>query len=164
MSQILVPGATPGIITTEGDLIGGDSSGLPSRIPVGTAGQFLGVSSGALSWAAAGGGPAAKVYEQEVTVTTGQTVLTYTPTASGLFLITGYLRIITAATVVEMSVTHTDATGAQTTILLASQSLAVGSYGLTATTIADVLSDAIDIVVTVGTANQVYASAGILQS
>ena len=60
-----------------------------------------------------GGGPIVKTYEQELTVTTPVTVLTYTPTASGLFQIDLYFRVTVAATDVTVSVTATDATGAQ---------------------------------------------------
>jgi hypothetical protein len=47
-------------MTTAGDMIIGGASGAPTRLPVGTAGQVLSVSSGgAPQWAAAGAGPSA---------------------------------------------------------------------------------------------------------
>ena len=116
---------------------------------------------GATGPAGPAGGAVASADEVQVTVTTGQTILTYTPTTSGPFLIGLYLRVITAATTVSAVVTYTDATGAQSQTLQASSSLAVGSYPLDSLTIDAVAGDAIDVVVTAGTANQVYASAAI---
>ena len=116
---------------------------------------------GATGPAGPAGGAVASAAEVEVTVTTGQTVLTYTPTTSGPFLIGLYLRVITAATTVSAVVTYTDATGAQSKTLQASGSLAVGSYPLDSITIDALAGDAIDVVVTAGTADQVYASAAI---
>ena len=107
------------------------------------------------------GGPLAHTYEQEITVTTGQTVLTYTPTTSGLFRISFYFRVITAATDVTVTVTTTDATGAQTWDVLPLTSEAVGSYQLDSITVGATAGDAIDVVVTAGTANQVYFSSSI---
>lgn len=118
-------------------------------------------STGAAGPAGPAGGAVASAAEVEVTVTTGQTVLTYTPTTSGPFLIGLYLRVITAATTVSAVVTYTDATGAQSKTLQASASLAVGSYPLDSITIDAVAGDAISVVVTAATIDQVYASAAI---
>ena len=115
-------------------------------------------------WAAVGGGGGgtlAHTYEQEITVTTAVTALTYTPTTSGLFRISFYFRVTTAATDVTVTVTTTDATGAQTWDVLPLTSEAVGSYQLDAITVAGTAGDAIDVVVTAGTANQVYFSSSI---
>lgn len=108
-----------------------------------------------------GGGTLAHTYEQEITVTTAVTALTYTPTTSGLFRISFYFRVVTAATDVTVTVTTTDATGAQTWDVLPITSEAVGSYQLDAITVAGTSGDPIDVVVTAGTANQVYFSSSI---
>ncbi len=115
-------------------------------------------------WAAVGGGGGgtlAHTYEQEITVTTAVTALSYTPTTSGLFRISFYFRVTTAATDVTVTVTTTDATGAQTWDVLPLASEAVDSYQLDPITVAGTAGDAIDVVVTVGTANQVYFSSSI---
>ena len=106
-------------------------------------------------------GVLANTYEEEITVTTAVTALTYTPTTSGLFRISFYFRVITAATDVTVTVTTTDATGAQTWDVLPLTSEAVDSYQLDAITVAGTAGDAIDVVVTAGTANQVYFSSSI---
>ena len=108
-----------------------------------------------------GGGTLAHTYEQEITVTTPTTALTYTPTTSGLYRISFYFRVVTAATDVTVTVTTTDATGAQTWDVLPLTSEAVGSYQLDSITVGATAGDAIDVVVTAGTANQVYVSSSI---
>ena len=115
-------------------------------------------------WAAVGGGGGgtlAHTYEQEITVTTAVTALSYTPTTSGLYRISFYFRVVTAATDVTVTVTTTDATGAQTWDVLPLTSEAVDSYQLDSITVAGTAGDAIDVVVTAGTANQVYFSSSI---
>ncbi len=124
--------------------------------PAGPAGA-----NGAAGPAGPPGGAVASAQEVEVTVTTGQTVLTYTPTVSGPFQIGGYFRVVTAATTVGITVTYTDAAGAQTATLLASGSKAVGSYPLDPLVIDAIAGDAISVVVTAATIDQVYASAAI---
>lgn len=110
---------------------------------------------------AGGGGTLAHTYEQEITVTTAVTALTYTPTTSGLYRISFYFRVLVAATDVTVTVTTTDATGAQTWNVLPLTSEAVDSYQLDSITVGATAGDAIDVVVTAGTANQVYFSSSI---
>jgi hypothetical protein len=115
-------------------------------------------------WSAIGvGGPLAYTYEQEITSTSAVTALTYTPTISGLYRISFYFRVVTAATDVTVTVTSTDATGAQTWDVLSLTSEPVGSHQLAAITIGATSGDAIDVIVTAGTADQVYFSSSIEQ-
>ncbi len=100
-------------------------------------------------------------YEQEIIATTATTLLTYTPTASGIFDVGVYFRVAVAATDVAIQVTATDAGGAQTWTLLATTLEPVGSYTITPIKVACIKGSAITITITVGTANQVYASASI---
>ena len=99
-------------------------------------------------------------FATEITVTGGQAVNTFTPLTNGLFLLSVYLRV-TAATTVEVSATHQDVGGAQTTELLASQLLQAGSYALVPIAVEDVAGAAIAINVNAGAANQVYATTAI---
>jgi hypothetical protein len=100
---------------------------------------------------------AARVQEQLITVTSQTTVLSYTPVAQGNFTIKVYLRVVTAATSVAITVTYTDATGSQT-MPLVNASVPVGSYDVTAFTNATTGSP-IAVNVTAGTSSQVYVSA-----
>jgi hypothetical protein len=100
---------------------------------------------------------------REVAVGTGTTIVTYTPAASGNFLVAIYFRVITATTNVTVTVTWTDATGAQTLTLLNVVAETTGSYTFTSFMVDDLATDAITVTMTAGTASQVYASASILQ-
>ena len=71
---------------------------------------------------------------------------------------------MTAATVVTVVVTWTDVTGAQTVTLINAVSEATGSYALMGFAINSASGSAITVTFTAGTANQVYASASILQA
>lgn len=107
---------------------------------------------------------AALATAREVTVGTGgTTVVTYTPTVTGNFLVAIYFRVITATTNVTVTVTWTDATGAQTLTLLSVVAETTGSYTFTGFMVDDMATDAITVTMTAGTASQVYASASILQ-
>jgi hypothetical protein len=99
------------------------------------------------------------VQEQQITVTSQTTVLSYTPVAQGNFTIKVYLRVVTAATSVTITVTYTDATGSQT-MTLVNASVPVGSYDVTAF-INATTGSAIAVNVTAGTSSQVYVSAVI---
>jgi hypothetical protein len=106
---------------------------------------------------------AALATAREVAVGTGTTIVTYTPAASGNFLVAIYFRVITATTNVTVTVTWTDATGAQTLTLLSTVAETTGSYTFTSFMVDDLATDAITVTMTAGTAGQVYASASILQ-
>ena len=102
----------------------------------------------------------ASVFEQEITSTSATTVLSYTPSAAGLYRILIFYRIITASTAITLSLTYTDPGGtAQTDAIVPSATTqSVGNY--TATSLcASAASDALTITLTAGTANQVYISA-----
>lgn len=103
----------------------------------------------------------ADAQEVELTTTAATVVATYTPAAAGNYIIWVYLRVVTATTTVTVTVTYADAGGAQTTTVLNAQSCAVGSYTGLPVYCNAVAGTAIDVNVTAGTANQVYASADI---
>ena len=114
--------------------------------------------------AAPGGGPLATANEVEITpVSTPVTVLTSTPATPGNVLVAVYLRVITAPTVVTLTITWTDLSGLQTYDVLADITEDVGSYSLPGYLVAVDGLNPVSVVVTAGTDAQVYASATFLQ-
>ncbi|WP_336786551.1 hypothetical protein [Paenibacillus sp. MMO-177] len=105
---------------------------------------------------------ASKVSEYLLSTTAATTIATYTPPAQGNYLIGVYMRVVTGATNVTVTVNYADASGAQTTTLLNNQSTAVGSNSLLPVFINAVSGTAITVKVTAGTASRVYASASIV--
>jgi hypothetical protein len=105
----------------------------------------------------------ATVREVELTTTNPTAIIAYTSASSGNFMVGAYLRVVTGATVIEVAVTYTDATGAQTTELISAQAANVGSWNSLPFYIDAVAGSAISVVVTAGTANRVYASASLVQ-
>ena len=105
----------------------------------------------------------AAINEEQVTVTTGQTILTFTPTVNGNFLIGTNLRVITGSTTVAVTVSYHDVTGSQTYTILASGAKAVGTYPLALAFINAISGYPITVQVTASVANQVYASGTILK-
>ncbi|MEM3264926.1 MAG: hypothetical protein QXH07_03115 [Thermoplasmata archaeon] len=103
----------------------------------------------------------AKTSELELTSTSATTVATYTPSASGNFVLFVYARVVTAATTLTLTASWTDAAGAQTYTWLNAISEPVGSYTFLPLFINSTTS-AITITATAGTANQVYCSANIV--
>ena len=101
--------------------------------------------------------------EVELTALTATNVVTYTPTGAGNFRIGIYFRVVTATTTVTLTVTWTDVTGAQTLTLLNGVSEVTGSYALAEFMVNSAAATAITVTFTVGTVNQVYASASIQQ-
>ena len=92
-------------------------------------------------------------------------ILTYTPTLFGNFEIGIYFTVIVATTNVTITVTYADANlGAQTLTLLNAVPEVVGAYTLTKFMIHCPAANAITITFTAGTANQVIASASIVQN
>jgi hypothetical protein len=81
------------VITTEGDLIVGDASGDPVRVPVGTAGQILASDGDTVEWVAPSAGGA-----NYTLLNTGGTTLSGTTTISGISDIENILIVITGAT------------------------------------------------------------------
>ena len=101
---------------------------------------------------------------RQVAIGTGPTtVVTYTPTVSGNFIIAIYFYVITATTNITITVTWTDATGAQTLTILNVVAETIGSYSITNFMVDDLATDAITVSMTAGTVSQVLASASILQ-
>jgi len=98
-----------------------------------------------------------------VAVGTGTTIVTYAPPAAGNFLIGIYFTVITATTNVTVTVTWTDATGAQTLTLLNAVSEVTGSYTMVSFEINSVITSPITVTMTAGTASQVVGSASIYQ-
>jgi len=108
------------------------------------------------------GGPLATAPDVELTTTSPTNIVTYTPSAKGNFWVSVYFRVITAPTVVTVTVTYTDGSGSQTYTPISAVSEAVGSYIVAPFLLNSVAADAITITVTAGTANQVYASGSVL--
>lgn len=100
------------------------------------------------------------IYNIQLTSTSATNVITYTPSAAGNFVVWVYYRIATAATVLGITCTYTDAGGSQTKTILSSASQAVGSYTCTPLFISSTAS-AITVTATAGTANNAYISAAI---
>lgn len=103
--------------------------------------------------------PGTDALEVKLTSTSATTVASFTPTANKNFLVMVYLRVLTAATNVTVTVTYADAGGAVTNTLWPTQSLGVQSWSLPILPINAVAGTAIVVTVTAGTINQVYASA-----
>ena len=106
----------------------------------------------------------ADAQETLLTTTNATTVATYTPTAQANYVARVYFRVVTATTTVTVKVTYADAGGAQTDTVLNAQSCAVGSYSTLPVYFNAVSGTAIAVVVTAGTASQVYVSADISQA
>lgn len=148
---------TPAATTNAGEL-----QGVPISTTAPTNGQVLAYDgSDWIPTTESSGGPLASVQDVEVTGTTAQTILSYTPTAKGNFKLGLYFRVVTATTTVTLEVTYTDASGAQTITVINALSEAVGSYSLTDFMINAESTAAIEIIATAGTADQLYVSASI---
>lgn len=103
------------------------------------------------------------VAESLLSSTSPTNVTTYTPSVGGNFVIYVYFRVVTAATNVAIEIDYTDAGGAQVLQVLPSALEQVGSYAPPAPVyISAVAGQPITVKVTAGTANQVYASATII--
>ena len=116
--------------------------------------------------AATTGAPAplgARTVEQQLTGTTATTVATYTPGSTKGLWIGLYYRVVTGATNVTITITYTDTTGAQSYTALPTTSQAVGSYSMVPIFIVSTAA-AVTVQFTAGTANQVFASASIVEA
>lgn len=99
--------------------------------------------------------------ETLITSTSAINVISYTPTIQRNFEIKSYLRVVSAATNITITVTYTDAGGSQTITLFTGTAL-VGSYMLPTCFFNSAVNQAITLTVTAGTANQVYVSSSIV--
>ncbi len=115
------------------------------------------------TWTAPGGAGALASAREIAIGTTATTVVSYTPTANGNFVIGVYFRVITATTAVTIGVTWDDVGGAQTLTLLSAVSETVGSYALTTFMVDATTAAAINVSMTAGTAGQLLGSATIIQ-
>ena len=102
------------------------------------------------------------VIEAEVTGTVAQTIASFTPTASGNFIVFVYFRVTTAATTVTLAISWADVTGAQSNTVVSAVSEPVGSYTIAPLYINATTAAAIAVSCTAGTANQVYVSGTIM--
>jgi hypothetical protein len=103
----------------------------------------------------------AKCKESVLSTTSATNVLTYTTPAADNFSISCYVRVITAATNLTITVNYTDAGGAQSTQLYTG-STAVGSYHMPVDLFINAAANTpFTLTATAGTANQVYISADI---
>jgi len=104
----------------------------------------------------------AKAVETELTTTTATTLVTFTPAATGLFLLKAVVRVVTAATTVTLQASWSDAAGtAQSYTWENATSLPVGIRLELPVIAAAGSAGAITVTATAGTANQVYCSAAI---
>lgn len=119
--------------------------------------------SGSLVSLAIGGGVAERsnAFDLQLTTTSATGVVSYTPPINGNYLIHVYYRVANTTTNVTITLTWTDAAGAQTLTVVALTSTLVGSYTLSPIYIAAVTS-AITLTATAGTANNVYVSSTII--
>jgi hypothetical protein len=104
-----------------------------------------------------------KVLDTTLTTTLESTIASYTPLAAANYFIGVYLRVVTGTTTVTVKITYADVTGAQTVILIDAQSTAVGSYSLLPFFCNAAAGTAINVKVTASVANQVKASATIME-
>lgn len=105
----------------------------------------------------------ANASDTELTATTATTLATFTPTAQGNFMVLAYYRVITAATNLTLTATWDDGSGAQSYTWVNNTSQAVGSYHTAPLYINATTAAAITVTATAGTANQIYASATIIE-
>jgi len=104
----------------------------------------------------------AKAVETELTTTTATTIVTFTPTAVGLFLLKVIVRVVTAATTITLTASWYDAAGtAQTYTWENAASLPVGIRLELPVILSAGTGGAITVSATAGTANQAYVSAAI---
>jgi hypothetical protein len=103
----------------------------------------------------------ARPAETELTTTSATNIFSVTPTATGMFVLLLYARVVTAATTVTAELTYTDNTGAQSYYVWNSQSLPVGSSAAVPFSFEGTAS-AITLSVTAGTANQVSVLARLV--
>jgi hypothetical protein len=116
--------------------------------------------------AATTGAPAplgARTVDQQLTTTSATTVATYTPGSTKGLWVALYYRVAVASTNVTITVSWTDATGAQSYTALPTTSQATGSYVLVPIFIVST-NAAVTVQFTAGTANQVFASAAITEA
>ncbi len=101
---------------------------------------------------------------QEITSTSTTTLWSITPPANGIYSVKCYLRVITAATTVTLTLSYADSGGAQTYTpsALNAQSIAVGSHGVVAFDFEAVTGTAIVLSITCGTADQVYVTSALV--
>ncbi len=100
--------------------------------------------------------------EVEITGTTAQTILSFTPPAQGVYEIKVYFRVVTGTTTVTVAATYDDVTGAQVDDILPATSEVVGSYRTIPATIDATTAAAITVQVTASVANQVFATAVLI--
>jgi hypothetical protein len=107
-----------------------------------------------------GGGTCITTTDLPLTTTGATSVAVYTPTAQANFLVLAYYRVVTRSTQINITVTWTDATGAQSVTLVQDTNV-VGSYSALPLSIDATAGGPITVTATAGTANQVYVSTAI---
>ena len=130
-----------------------------------TAGTYTSLTIDAYGRATAGTNPISEVAsasDTQLTTTSSTTIATFTPAAQGNYMVNIYYRVITAPTVLTITLTWTDGSGAQTSNIVSGTTEAVLS-GIVAPTYINSTTSAITVSATAGTANQVYVSATILK-
>jgi hypothetical protein len=158
--MLLDIGKTTGLAT--GDILYYDGTNL-INLAIGSSTNVLTVSGGVPIWAASSGGAVASPSETLLSTTNPTNIVNYTTLAAGNYLVMTYFRVVTGPTVVTITFSWTDATGAQSYTYLNAVSEAVGSYIISPVFVNTTISTAIQVTYTAGTANQVYASASVVK-
>jgi hypothetical protein len=156
--------ASPNFVTARthaGDSI---DSGGPINL---FAGQYLYlISDGANNWIvvsqSSGSGGVANIYDRELTTTNPTTILSATRgSAGGICSASLYIRVITAPTDLTAIINYTDASGVQQLAWLDLVNLPIGVYAFDIKAFETAPGSLIDISLTAGTANHVFATAQI---
>ena len=100
--------------------------------------------------------------EVSITSTGATTLVSYTPTTDGKFLVLTYFTVSTAATVVTLTYSWTDSSGAQSSTIINAVSEPIGSYAINPFVVTAKSGSPINVTITCGTANQVVASSSII--
>jgi hypothetical protein len=143
---------------------GSISGAAPYSLPSATTAAIGGMLAAALPPAGNPVSPirTASACDLQITSTAATQVLTYTPTAKGNFVVYANLNV-TAATAVQIEVKYTDARGnAASEMILPSQNMSAGVWTFDPRYITAAAGQPITVIITAGTANQVYASATIM--
>lgn len=158
--MLLDIGKTTGLAT--GDILYYDGTNL-INLAIGSSTNVLTVAGGVPTWAASAGGVVATASETLLSTTNPTNIVNYTTLAAGNYLINTYFRVVTGSTVVTITFSWTDVTGAQSYTYLNAISEAVGSYVISPVFVNAAISTAIQVTYTAGTANRVYVSASVVK-
>lgn len=104
----------------------------------------------------------ANAFDTQLTTTSATTIINFTPTANRNHVVYVYYRVANATTNVTIVLNWTDNAGSQNMTILPTTSTAVGSYSVSPVYIQATTAGAITVVVTAGTANNIFISSTII--